>query len=208
MPCDGRDPAQVLFATVTLGRKRLQDAIQVGRRAAQLCLEPRDGRRKPRRREWFHHVVDRALLEGRHRMLVVGGDEYHVAPAIGLLSDFEAVQAGHLDVEEHDVGRQPLDGMQGFDAIAGFGGDDQVRPQRRQCLLELGAQHRLVFSDDCGRRRVHREFRRRPTTWRCRRDRLSGWPPRHRVQPDVPGCPGASCCRRRRDGIGARYPSR
>ena len=104
-----RDPAQVLFAAVTLGRKRLQDAVQIGWRAAQLCLEPRDGRRKPRRREWFHHVVDRALLEGRDRMLVVGGDEYDVAPATGLLSDFEAVQARHLDVEEHDVGRQPLD---------------------------------------------------------------------------------------------------
>ncbi len=59
-------------------------------------------------------------------MAIVGGDEDDVRPAAGCEQtprDLEAGQAGHLDVEEHDVRLQPLDRRQRFDAVAGLPDD-------------------------------------------------------------------------------------
>ncbi len=99
------------------------------------------------RRERLHHVVDGALLEGGDRVLVVGGDEDDVALAARLLRDFEAGHARHLDVEEQDVGRVLVERAQRLDAVLGLGADGELRPQLRERLAELVAQHRLVFGD-------------------------------------------------------------
>jgi hypothetical protein len=43
-------------------------------------------------------VVDRALLEGLHRVLLVGGDEHDVRAPPDLPRCFDAVHARHVDV--------------------------------------------------------------------------------------------------------------
>jgi hypothetical protein len=58
--------------------------------------------------------------------------------------EIEAVQAGHLDVEEDDVGRQFVDETQRFDAVAGASDDAQFRPGERQLFVEVGQQMRFV----------------------------------------------------------------
>jgi hypothetical protein len=59
----------------------------------------------------------------------------------------EAVQAGHLDVEEHDVRRQFVDQAQRFDAVAGAPDDAQVGPGRRQLFFEVGQQVGFVVGE-------------------------------------------------------------
>jgi hypothetical protein len=54
--------------------------------------------------------------------------------------EVEAVQAGHLDVEEQHVGRQLVDEAQRLDAVAGPSHDAQIRPCERQLFLEVGQQ--------------------------------------------------------------------
>jgi hypothetical protein len=58
--------------------------------------------------------------------------------------EIEAVQAGHLDVEEQDVGRQLVHEAQRFDAVAGAADDAQFRPCDRQLFFEIGQQVRFV----------------------------------------------------------------
>jgi hypothetical protein len=58
--------------------------------------------------------------------------------------EVEAVQAGHLDVEEQDVGRQLVDEPQRLDAVAGAARDAQIRPRERQLFFEIGQQVRFV----------------------------------------------------------------
>ena len=128
-----RDPAQVLLRAL----RRLRPATfsrpsRLAGAPRDLLLEPRDRRREARRGERLHHVVDRALLESRDRVLVVGGDEGDVALAARLLRDFEPGQAGHLDVEEQDVRRVHGERPQRLDAVLGLGADDELRPELRE----------------------------------------------------------------------------
>jgi hypothetical protein len=58
--------------------------------------------------------------------------------------EVEAVQAGHLDVEEDDVGRQFVDEAQRLDAVAGVADDAQRRPGGGQLFFEIGQQVRFV----------------------------------------------------------------
>ena len=71
----------------------LQQPVQVRRRAAQPFPHARTAvaSRPPKR---LHHVVDRALLERSHRVLVVGGHEDHVAAAAGRRATSRPVMPG------------------------------------------------------------------------------------------------------------------
>ena len=70
--------------------------------------------------EGLHEVVDGGEVEGLERVLVVRGDEHrgrHVVGADGA-DDVEPRHAGHLHIEEHEVGLQRADGVdRGFAVV-------------------------------------------------------------------------------------------
>ena len=71
--------------------------------------------------EGFQDVVDGVDVEGLHGVVVEGGGEDHVGDFEFALDDFledaEAVEAGHLHVEENQVGRMLLDQVESVDAV-------------------------------------------------------------------------------------------
>src|SRR5204863_6732057 len=70
--------------------------------------------------ERLQEVIERPHLEGAKRVLIVRryeDDQRHLLGADGL-NHLEAVHLRHLDVEEHEVGRQLDDGFGGFFAVA------------------------------------------------------------------------------------------
>ncbi len=83
-------------------------------------------------------------------MVAIGGDEdeqrwfdlHHP------LDDGEAVEAGHLDIEEHKVGFMRLDGTDGFAAI-GAGLDDFDILMRLQTELKALDSQAFVVDEDC-----------------------------------------------------------
>ena len=75
-----------------------------GARRRQLALQPLDRAREPIGLDRLEDVVERLLLERGDRELVERGDEDDPRRALDALRDVEAGQAGHLDVEEGDVG--------------------------------------------------------------------------------------------------------
>ena len=83
-------------------------------------------------------------------MLVVRGDENDVrklvAGRLDRVERREAVEARHLDVEEHDVGPRPLDRRDGFATGRRFARDLDIAG----CLekpAHLGARRRFVVND-------------------------------------------------------------
>jgi hypothetical protein len=58
--------------------------------------------------------------------------------------EVEAGQAGHLDVEEDDVGREFVDEAQRLDAVAGAPDDAQIGPGGGQLFFKIGQQVRFV----------------------------------------------------------------
>ena len=87
-------------------------------------------------------------LERLDRVLVVGGDEddqRHPVPA-HLLDHLEAVGAGHLNVEEHQVRGEAADGVDGLAAVAALADDLDVGLGREEAGHAL-ARQRLVIDD-------------------------------------------------------------
>jgi hypothetical protein len=83
-------------------------------------------------------------------MLVVRGDEHDVRClriAAQSLGKREAGQARHLDVEEHDVGRQFIDQAQGIEPVGSLADDAQCRPGERKLRLQVSAQMGFVVGD-------------------------------------------------------------
>ena len=66
-------------------------------------------------------------------MLVVGGDEHDMAAPAGLARHFESGRAGHLDIEEDDVGPAFVEQAQRLDAVFGHADDLQFGPQLASC---------------------------------------------------------------------------
>ena len=75
------------------------------RRRADPSARAAHGFLQPVVRERLHQVVDRVGLEGLQRVLVEGGHEDDGAGVrrADMLEHAEAVQARHLDVEEHEL---------------------------------------------------------------------------------------------------------
>ena len=98
--------------------------------------------------ERLEQEVQRVDLERADGMFVVRGHEddgRHVV-AVEVLDDIEAVHAGHLHVEEHEVGLLALDRLDGARAVGALADDFDVGL--------LGEQ-----SDACGRARALRRRR-------------------------------------------------
>ena len=104
---------------------------------------------EPLAAERLEQVVERVHVERAEGELVVGRHEHDRRHPLGSHGgdDAEAVELGHLHVEEDEVGPVPLDRAHRFGA-AGTGGDHLhvglLAEQRRQPL----ARHRLIVRDD------------------------------------------------------------
>ena len=98
--------------------------------------------------ERLQQVVERVHLERAERVLVVGGDEDDRRHLLGTdgLDDAEAVDTGHLHVEEHQVGHLVLNRRDGLRAVAALAHhfDVVLLLQQRQHAL---ARDRLVVDD-------------------------------------------------------------
>ena len=76
----------------------------------------------------FQQVVEGMRLEGLDRVVVEGGDEDNgrqIAAGQGA-QHVEAVHAGHLDIEKHQVGIALPDDLQCFAPVGGLGNDLDV----------------------------------------------------------------------------------
>ena len=101
-------------------RQLLQQRFGVGRRlrGAQAFLEARHGVGQARRFHRLHQVVERAVLEGLHRVLVEGGDEDQMRATTDQARGLDAGQARHVHVEEADVGLQRFEAFDRLAAVA------------------------------------------------------------------------------------------
>ena len=124
-----------------------QQIAQVGRRRRQAGADALQGARQALRFHRLEQVVDRAGVEGVHRILVVGGHEYHVRALADAGGHFQARQARHADIEEHHVGLMLQEAVPGIVAILGHLHDARVRPGRGQHGQQALAHQRFVFGD-------------------------------------------------------------
>ena len=79
----------------------------------------------------LQQVIDCALLKRVDRELVVRGDEDHVRSARERLRGLDAVELGHPDVQEHDVGVETAHHRDRLAAVARLADDLQARAMRR-----------------------------------------------------------------------------
>jgi hypothetical protein len=103
--------------------------------------------------ERLEQVIQGVHLERLQRVAVVGGDEddrgrHRVAQG---LQDAEAVQAGHLHVQEHQVGAQLPQGAEGLLAVAAFAEDGDVRVGFEQPAQPLPRQRFVVHDEGADR---------------------------------------------------------
>ena len=110
------------------------------------------GLRDPLLVERLQQVVDGVHFEGLHRILVVGGGEDDLRQrhflVDQLLDDAEAVEPGHLHVEEDEFGRELLDQVHRFHAVLAL--RDDVHIEIAQQIGKLVARKLLVIHNDCG----------------------------------------------------------
>ncbi|GAA3068278.1 hypothetical protein GCM10020000_60830 [Streptomyces olivoverticillatus] len=107
-------------------------------------------------------------MRGAFAALGVGGGQGGQAAG-----DFQAVELGHADVEEEDVGAVPLDRLQGLLAVHDVGDDVDVGLAFED-HAESGADHFLVVRDD----HADRHDVPRPSRWSS--DLMSPGVPRRR----------------------------
>jgi len=86
-------------------------------------------------------------LERPHRVLVVGGDKDDRGSRLEQLEHLEAIETGHLDVEEQQVRRQLSHRRDRLEAV-GTLGDDLDFGVRREVLAQQRPGRRLVVDDD------------------------------------------------------------
>ena len=93
--------------------------------------------------ERLQQIVERAHLERPERVLVVSRDEDdHAASSRrrSPLNDLEAVGAGHLDVEEDEIGLKLLDGGDGFEAVAALAEELDAPPRSAEAWPRVRAR--------------------------------------------------------------------
>jgi hypothetical protein len=116
--------------------------------------QARDALAQPLGVERLHEVVDGALLERGHRVLFVGRDEDDLRVRAHQSCRLHAVHAGHVHVQEDDVGLQLRHQVDGLAPVARLAGDLELRPQLRQVVRKVRAQQGLVVDDQGTRRSV------------------------------------------------------
>ena len=115
----------------------------------QPLADPVERRRQPVLLDRLHQIIDRLRLERAQGMFVIGGDE-HEQGRLDLhhpRNHRETVEAGHLDVEEDEVGLVGLDRPDRLAAVGG-GGDDFHVVMRLQAQAEALRRQRLIVDED------------------------------------------------------------
>ncbi len=98
----------------------------------------------------LEHIVDRAGVEGRQRMVALRRDEDDVGARADALRDLDAGQAGHAHIEKADLRLALEKSVPGIDAVGRFGHHQQLRPDTPQGGQQLGARRFLVVGDQGG----------------------------------------------------------
>ena len=91
----------------------------------------------------LEQIVERVHLERLERIFVVGGHEHDRRRRLEQLQNLEAVQLGHLDVEQDQVRGQLADPFHRFEAVGAVGHDLDVR-LLRQVLAQQRARRLFV----------------------------------------------------------------
>ena len=99
-------------------------------------------------------IVEHALRERLHGVLIVGGDEHEVRAAADVVRGFDAGNARHVHVEKADVGPARLELLDRLAAVARLRDDLELGPGLRELARERVAQQRLVVGDQRGRARA------------------------------------------------------
>lgn len=99
--------------------------------------------------EGFEEVIDGVDFEGFEGEAVVGGDEDDDGEGVEVegLEDGEAIELGHLDIEEDEVGLVLFDEGDGFATVAGFADDLEVRGGFEEGAEALAGE-RFVIDED------------------------------------------------------------
>ena len=120
------DPLQLAagLARLELG----EHGREVGRWPLQARLEPLDDLGHALGRRRLEDVVDGALIEGGHRVLIVGGHEHDVTGAGHFVGDLEARFHRHADVEKRDIRLQLALQREGLLAILRLGDHGELGP--------------------------------------------------------------------------------
>jgi hypothetical protein len=149
---------------------------------------PRQRFREPLRVHRLQQIVDRVDGESTQRMLLVGRDEDDLDRLIEQLEHLEAVELGHLDVEEEEIGAQLGRGLDRLEPVGALRDDLDVG-MRGEVLADEPARQLLVVDDDgtelprCRRHRITgpRQRRKAPRdgealiVFRVPRAALMGW---------------------------------
>ena len=98
--------------------------------------------------ERLQQVIKGTDLEGTQSVLVVGGHEDDEGHLLGAdrLDDLKPIQAGHLHVEKHEVGRMLLDRANRLFAVAALRDDLNILFCRKQARQTF-PRERLVVHD-------------------------------------------------------------
>ena len=111
------------------------------------------------------------MLEGLHGVLIKGRHEDHARAALDALRHLQAGEAGHLDVEEGQVGLQRRDALGGFLAVSRGVHDLQPGPQPGQFGRQRAGQVGFVVGDQAGGHGVA------GCKGMVMRDKVPRWPP-------------------------------
>jgi hypothetical protein len=144
----GFDPVDVLHRDEE-DAVALADSEERGRDVARMdgvLLRPLDGLVEAGPVERLEKVVDRGDFERADGVLVVRGDEDDRLPPVQRVHDVEAVAAGHLDVEQHEIRLFALDRRDRLADIRGFGDHGDVAPRAEE-RADLVAREALVVDD-------------------------------------------------------------
>ena len=64
------------------------------------------------------------------------------------LGDFDAIEAGHLDVEQHDIGLELADRVARFSPVPALGDQLALGPRRHHSAQSLAREWLVVGNDD------------------------------------------------------------
>jgi hypothetical protein len=107
--------------------------------------------------ERLEHVVDRIDLEGVERVILVGGNEHDQRrrPLRQAAQHVETALATHLHIQQHQVGPQIRDHLNGLFAVRAFADDFDVEFFAAQLAQALPGGV-FVIDDECANPRLTR----------------------------------------------------
>ena len=96
--------------------------------------------------ERLQEIVDGVGIERAHGVLIVCRGEDHGGSSVDELENFEAVELGHLDIEEKKVGGVFGAGFHGFESVLAFSSDFDFGMGAEQ-FAEVGSRELFVVDD-------------------------------------------------------------